>query len=107
MSSKPRKRFYRKNVALFPLLEKIKLWPSRNGTLHGIRSIEMKGEYAEMMTHCGRHFMIHNSRNSRAARWLRNKWMRDTCEQCKIPGWKLEKYASTSFSQHFGANLKS
>ena len=37
MSSKERKRYYRKKTELFLLLEKMKLWPSRTGILHGIR----------------------------------------------------------------------
>ena len=37
---KAAKRYYRKRVALFRLIDKIKLWPSRSGTLHGIRNIE-------------------------------------------------------------------
>ena len=42
MSAESNKRYYRKHVDFFRLLEKIKLWPSRNGTLHGIRSITYK-----------------------------------------------------------------
>ncbi|MHC4459341.1 MAG: pyrrolysine--tRNA(Pyl) ligase small subunit, partial [Planctomycetota bacterium] len=37
---KPVKRFYRKRVELFRLIDKIKLWPSRTGILHGIKTIE-------------------------------------------------------------------
>ena len=48
MSAESNKRYYRKHVDFFRLLEKIKLWPSRNGTLHGIRSITYKGEFAEI-----------------------------------------------------------
>lgn len=106
MSNETNKRYYRKHVDFFRLLEKIKLWPARSGTLHGIRTIEIKGEYAEISTHCGRTFMIRNSKTSRSARWLRNKWMRDTCKQCKIPQWKLDKYSKTYFTQSFGSELQ-
>ena len=106
MSSDSNKRYYRKHVDFFRLLEKIKLWPSRNGMLHGIRHITIKGEYAEIETHCGMHFVVRNSKNSRAARWLRNKWLRGTCKACKIPDWKLEKYNSTVFTPHYGSELK-
>lgn len=106
MSADSNKRYYRKHVDFFRLLEKIKLWPSRNGTLHGIREINFKGEYAEITTHCGQTFMVRNSKTSRAARWLRNKWMRDTCKKCKIPDWKLEKYSKTYFTQSYGSELK-
>jgi len=103
--SKEKKRYYRKHADFFALLQKIKLWPSRKGILHGIRSIKIKGNYAEVVTHCGSRFRIYNSKNSRAARWLRNKWIIETCPRCKIPKWKLEKYSSTYFSEHYGSEL--
>jgi len=105
LDAKDKKRFYRKNVDFFKLIEKIKLWPSRNGTLHGIKSISIRGNTAEIVTHCNERFTVYNSRNSRAARWLRNKWCLHVCPACKIPGWKLEKYSSTGLSQHHGSNL--
>ena len=107
MSGKPpAKRFYRKRVELFRLIEKIKLWPSRTGVLHGIRSIDPRGEIAVITTHCGKSFVVRNSRNSRAARWLRNKWFRTVCPECRVPDWKLEKYDSTRFRRHHGSFLK-
>lgn len=101
-----KKRVYRKNVELFLLLDKIKLWPSRGGVLHGIRTIEKRGEYAIITTHCGKTFHVRNSRTSRAARWLRNKWIAKPCKDCRIPEWKLEKYSKTQFEQHYGSDLR-
>jgi len=101
----PAKRYYRKRVDLLSLIEKIKLWPSRKGTLHGIRLIEQMGEQARITTHCHKTFLINNSRNSRAARWLRNKQFIDVCTQCGVPEWKLEKYDSTRFKRHQGSHL--
>ena len=100
------KRYYRKHVDFFRLIEKIKLWPSRKGTLHGIRSINKKGNYAEVTTHCGESFRIYDSKSSRAARWLRNKWVTNACPKCKIPTWKLDKYSTTYFTEHYGSELK-
>ena len=91
------RRYYRKRVELFKLIDKIKLWPSRKGILHGIKSIEKLGEQARITTHCDKTFIVNNSRNSRAARWLRNKWFGKTCPICRIPDWKLEKYSVTLF----------
>ena len=99
------KRYYRKRVHLLNLIEKIKLWPSRKGILHGIRSIEKLGDQARITTHCNKEFLIHNSRNSRAARWLRNKLYTGVCPQCGVPEWKLEKYSSTRFTRHQGSLL--
>jgi pyrrolysyl-tRNA synthetase-like protein len=99
------KRYYRKRVELFKLIDKIKLWPSRQGILHGIKSIEKMGEQARITTHCDKTFLVNNSRNSRAARWLRNKWFGKVCPICKIPDWKLEKYSSTRFRRHYGSLL--
>ncbi|MDM8537534.1 pyrrolysine--tRNA(Pyl) ligase small subunit [Desulfobacterales bacterium HSG17] len=100
-----KKRYYRKRVRLFKLVEKIKLWPSRTGQLHGIRSINILGETAVLTTHCNKEFITGNSLNSRAARWLRNKWFVRVCPKCGIPEWKLEKYASTLFKRHYGSGL--
>jgi pyrrolysyl-tRNA synthetase-like protein len=90
-------RFYRKRIELFQLLDRIKLWPSRKGILHGIKSIEKTGSQAVITTHCNRRLTVNNSRNSRAARALRNKWFVRPCAQCAVPEWKLEKYAGSFF----------
>lgn len=104
-NKKYRKRYYRKRVELFSLIEKIKLWPSRRGILHGIKSVENMGDQAVITTHCEKRFVVNNSRNSRAARWLRNKWFKKACEDCGVPVWKLDKYSSTHFKRHFGSFL--
>jgi pyrrolysyl-tRNA synthetase-like protein len=101
----PAKRYYRKRVELFNLIEKIKLWPSRKGILHGIKSIEKMGDQALITTHCNEKFMVNNSRNSRAVRWLRNKWFSGACGACAVPEWKLAKYSSTYFKRHHGSFL--
>ena len=100
-----KKRYYRKRVRIFSLIDKIKLWPSRTGQLHGIRSIEIIGNTARLTTHCNKDFLINNSLNSRAARWLRNKWFVRVCPECRVPDWKLEKYSSTLFKRHQGSML--
>jgi pyrrolysyl-tRNA synthetase-like protein len=97
---KQKKIYYRKRVELLKLIEKVKLWPSRTGILHGIKSIEIIGDQAIVITHCDKEFTISNSRNSRAARWLRNKWFRGSCEKCDIPQWKLDKYSATFFGEY-------
>lgn len=99
------KRYYRKRVELFRLIDKVKLWPSRRGILHGIRTIDIMGDQARITTHCNRTFMVANSRNSRAARWLRNKWFKGVCSTCGIPDWKLEKYSLTQFRRGYGSDL--
>jgi pyrrolysyl-tRNA synthetase-like protein len=101
----PRRVYYRKQVPLFRLIEKIKLWPSRKGILHGIMTFEEKGSYARLKTHCNREMLIRNSKNSRAARWLRNKWFFGACEECRIPQWKIEKYSATVFKRGWGSFL--
>ena len=101
----PAKRYYRKRVELLRLIDKIKLWPSRKGFLHGIKTVEGVGEQVKISTHCDKRFIVNNSRNCRAARWLRNKWFKDTCTKCGIPQWKLEKYSATRFKRHHGSFL--
>jgi len=98
-------RYYRKRVELFRLIQKIKLWPSRRGILHGIIAIQENGSRALVSTHCGKRFWVNDSRNSRAARWLRNKWYKQVCPHCGVPDWKIEKYSSTRFRRHHGSLL--
>lgn len=98
-------RYYRTRAGLFDLIAKMKLWPSRQGILHGIRTIEIFGEQARITTHCNREFVVNNSRTSRAARALRNKCFSASCSACRVPDWKLDKFSSTRFSRHFGATL--
>ena len=100
------KRYYRKRVELFRLIDKIKLWPSRKGLLHGIKTIDKIGDQARITTHCNKTFMIANSRNSRAARWLRNKWIKGVCGTCQVPEWKLAKYSATYFKRRYGSDLR-
>ena len=99
-------RYYRKQIPLFRLVEKLKLWPSRRGILHGIKEFDERGSYAVVITHCGKHMVVHDSKTSRAARWLRNKWYAQACPQCRIPEWKLQKYAATHFKRGYGSHLR-
>jgi len=101
----PQKVFYRKQVSIFRLIEKIKLWPSRQGILHGVKSLEAGPTLGILVTHCGKRMGVRNSKSSRAARWLRNRWFVRTCESCAIPQWKMEKYAETVFKRRWGSSL--
>ena len=98
MSDKTGRRIYWQQVPLFQLVDKIKLWPSRSGVLHGIKTFETRGGFcAYLVTHCNKHIVIRNFKNSHAARWLRNKWFVRPCEKCRVPEWKIEKYSETVF----------
>ena len=90
---------------LFSLLEKMKLGPARTGRLNGLKSIVRQGEMALVTTHCGRTFKVRNSRNSRAARWLRGKLYQEACPACPVPDWNLDKYGSAFFSRRHGSLL--
>jgi len=94
---KEKKTVFRRREELWTVLQKIKLWPSRTGTLHGIQSLALKGVYIDFATHCGQKVRIKNSKTSRVARWLRNKWYVGSCPVCKMPTWKLKKFSLTSF----------
>lgn len=100
-----KQRTYRKHQYLFALISKMKLWPSRKGILHGIRSLEISGDHAVITTHCGKTFTVRDSKTSRASRWLRNKIVADPCPQCGVPDWKLKKYQGTVFRKKSGAVL--
>ena len=98
-------RYFRKRVGLARLIEKVKLWPSRQGFLHGIRSLQTGGGRIVLVTHCGRTIVTADSRNSRAARWLRNKIFAAPCPLCRVPDWKMAKYSATNFRRGFGSSL--
>ncbi len=104
--SHERERYYRKNVEFLRLVEKMKLWPARSGVLHGVKTVERLGPgAARITTHCGETFVVRDSKSSRAARWLRNKWCRCACQKCGIPDWKLAKYDRTRLTQGWGSEL--
>ena len=63
MAEQKKIRVIRKRIELFRVIDKIKLWPSRSGKLHGIRSIEINGSSAKVTTHCNREFFAKNSKN--------------------------------------------
>jgi len=92
------KRYIYKNQRMFGMVNTIKLWPSRSGILHGVKQIVLNGTMLEITTHCGESFVVYDSKYSRSARWLRNRWFKKPCPHCKIPDWKLEKYSSTVFT---------
>lgn len=93
-----KKRYISKNQGLYEQINKVKLWPSRTGRLHGVKSLENRGKTMVITTHCGESFVVWNSRNSRSARWLRNRWCNEPCPKCGVPDWKLEKYSQTIFT---------
>ena len=84
--AKPAKKFYRKRIDLLKLIDKIKLWPSRKGVLHGIKHIENHDTYAIITTHCNKMFLAKKT--------------------CGVPDWKLEKYSITQFCRHHGSDLE-
>lgn len=97
MDKKITARYEKKNQRLFPLINKIKLWPARSGILHGVKSIDRQGKKAVVTTHCGESFVVWDSKNSRSHRWLRNSHYKVPCKKCKVPEWKMEKYSQTGF----------
>lgn len=94
---KAKKYTVRRHTDPYTVIEKIKLWPSKTGLLHGVRSVKLKGNIMEIHTHCGQSARVRNSRNSRVARHLRNKYFAKPCPRCRIPSWKVEKFNDTVF----------
>jgi pyrrolysyl-tRNA synthetase-like protein len=99
------KRYLRKRQNLKAMVGKIKLWPSRHGILHGVKSVVPDNVGFEITTHCGLVFKVRDSANSRAARWLRCKQYAVVCPSCRVPDWKVEKYGATVFSKRLGRTL--
>ena len=98
MDSEAKKRYIFKNQSLYALINKVKLWPARSGIIHGVKTIDYRNNTMIITTHCGESFMVFDSKNSRSARWLRNRWCKVPCPKCRIPDWKMEKYSNTVFS---------
>jgi len=87
----------RRHADPFTVIERVKLWPSKTGLLHGVRSVRLRGSVIEVQTHCGQSALVPNSRNGRLARHLRNKCYARPCPRCRIPAWKLQKFTDTVF----------
>ncbi|HBT95507.1 MAG TPA: hypothetical protein DEB24_05195 [Coriobacteriia bacterium] len=81
-----------KHMRLYDTVDKIKLWPSRKGILHGVRSVERNGEWLTASTHCGLEFKVRDSGNGRMIRQLKNRYYSGVCKKCGIPVWKIEKF---------------
>ncbi|MDR2035119.1 MAG: hypothetical protein LBP91_00365, partial [Coriobacteriales bacterium] len=81
-----------KNKRLFDLVDKIRLWPSRTGVLHGVKAIRKEGESMIISTHCGCTFKVRDSKRGRGIRQLKHRNYQRACKRCGIPDWKLEKF---------------
>ena len=91
----PAQRVVRRHLTPYEVIDTVKLWPSKAGLLHGVRTVRLRGALVELQTHCGQTIRVRNSRHGRVARHLRNKVYVQPCSVCRIPGWKLEKYGRT------------
>ena len=92
-----KKQTMRRHADPYVIVAKIKLWPSKNGVLHGVRSVKIQGNVIEVRTHCGQSARVRNSKTGRLARHLRNKTYEKPCPACRIPVWKVERFADTEF----------
>jgi len=92
-SSNLRTKYREKNAGLLKSLDKIKLWPSRTGVLHGVKEVRSSGEWITLSTHCGIELKVRNSKNGRGLRQLKNRYFDKPCKKCAIPQWKLDKFA--------------
>ena len=88
-------REYReRHKRLSDLVDTIKLWPSRTGLLHGVKSVKKDGDIIVISTHCGCTFKARDSKKGRGIRQLRNRRYRRPCKKCAVPDWKIEKFAN-------------
>ena len=77
---------------LYALVDKVKLWPSRTGVLHGVKSVQLEGDLITVETHCGEEFKVRNSTSGRGKRQIKHGQYRSVCKKCRIPDWKIEKF---------------
>lgn len=74
------------------LVNELGFFVSRSGRLHKTSSITRHGDYLKLSMKCGQCIIIRDSRQSRATRWLRNKWMKKPCRGCKIKTEDLSRF---------------
>ena len=74
------------------LVNEFGIFISRSGKLHKVSSINEFGNYVKLLTKCGQYIIVRNSRRSKAARWIRNGWIKRPCKGCKIKGEDLSKF---------------
>lgn len=87
-------KYYReRNKSLYKMVEKIKLWPSRTGTLHGVRELRKEGDWVVVSTHCGCTLRTRDSKNGRALRQLKQRNYKHACKKCDVPRWKMKKFS--------------
>jgi pyrrolysyl-tRNA synthetase-like protein len=80
----------KKSVSI--LVNELGFFVSRSGRLHKMSSITGYGDYLKLYTECGQCIIVRDSCQSRAARWLRNKWMKKPCRGCKIKAGDLSRF---------------
>ncbi|MEM3437132.1 MAG: pyrrolysine--tRNA(Pyl) ligase small subunit [Nitrososphaerales archaeon] len=81
-----------KKKSLSTLINELGFFVSRSGRLHKISSIIGYGDYLKLSMKCGQCMIVRNSRRSKAARWLKNKWMKKPCKSCKINAGDLLRF---------------
>lgn len=86
------RRYRERNKRPFDLINKIKLWPSRTGVLHGVRTVKREGNCVVVTTHCGCTLKTNDSKNGRVLRQLKRRTFKKACKKCDVPRWKMEKF---------------
>ncbi|MCP8307830.1 MAG: hypothetical protein H3Z52_01050 [archaeon] len=81
-----------KKRSVSSLVNELGFFVSRSGRLHKVSSIVEHGDYVKLLMKCGQCIIVRDSRQSRATRWLKNKWMRKPCRSCKIKSGDLSRF---------------
>ncbi|NIS68763.1 MAG: hypothetical protein GTO12_07345, partial [Proteobacteria bacterium] len=48
--------------------------------------------FIRVTTYCKEIILVKDSRRSRVARWLRNRWVVTVCKDCRVPEWKVKRF---------------
>lgn len=83
---------HRQSKNISSLVAELGFFVSRSGKLHKVSSMDEYGNYVRLLTKCGQCIAVRNSRRSKAARWIRNGWMRQICKGCKIKSGELSRF---------------
>ena len=81
-----------KKRSVSSLVNELGFFISRSGRLHKVSSMVEQGDYLKLSMKCGQCIIVRDSRQSRATRWLKNKWMKKPCRGCKIQSGDLSRF---------------
>jgi len=73
---------YKQQPRLSSLIEKYKIYPSRNRVMHNVKSVQQCGLMLHLTLNCGMKIIVKDSKRGRGARWIKQMVYWCECKQC-------------------------